>query len=438
MAEIRAFRGVLYDESKIGDIAKVVAPPYDVIDASEQALLYARHPSNVIRVELGQDQPGDGAAENRYSRAKRFLTEWLSSGHLRRDDVPAVYLYTIQYQLRLGEERTMRGFLSLVKLEEFGTGRIFPHENTRAAAKSDRYQLLESSRGNFSPIFSLYSDPSGEAIELLEKAADKDSPRFEMTDATGARHRFWGITDEPTVAQLVALMAPLPLFIADGHHRYESALRYRNAQRELRPGFAGELPSDYVMMYFSNLEDAGLTILPTHRLIPAPVTFDLQEFRKRVGQNFALQTFPFTKDTEPGVRERFLTALHAAQSTSAHTLGLVVRGETRYDLLTLNAAAEAKLSATARDHLDVSILQRFLFQEAMNMTPADEERLNYLKDEEEVLAAVVQGDAEIAVLLNPPKISEVKEVARNGDRMPHKSTYFYPKPLTGFVLNVME
>ncbi len=438
MAEIRPFQGALYDQSKIGDIAKVVAPPYDVIDSSEQTVLYGRHPSNIIRLELGQDQPGDGVKENRYSRARQFLTEWLDNGTLRRDDSAAIYLYTIQYRLRSGDERTMRGFLSLVKLEDFGTGRIFPHENTRAAAKTDRYQLLESCRSNFSPIFSLYSDPRGHVIEILEKAADQENPRFDMTDGTGARHRFWGITDKKTLGEVVALMAPLPLFIADGHHRYESALRYRNAQRDLRPGDTGELPSDYVMMYFSNLEDPGLTILPTHRLIPPPLTLDLQELRRRVGQNFALQTFPFTKDTEPGVRERFLTALHAAQPTNAHTMGLIVRGETRYDLLTLNAVAEAKLGASARDHLDVSILQRFLFQEAMNMTPADEERLNYLKDEEEVVAAVVQGDADMAVLLNPPKISEVKEVARNGDRMPHKSTYFYPKPLTGFVLNVME
>jgi uncharacterized protein (DUF1015 family) len=328
--------------------------------------------------------------------------------------------------------------MALMKLEEFGTGRIFPHENTRAAAKSDRYQLLETCRSNLSPIYSLYSDPRSRVIEILEKAADPDNPRFDMTDATDARHRVWGITDKQALAEVVALMSPLPLFIADGHHRYESALRYRNAQRDQRPGHSGELPSDYVMMYFSNLEDAGLTILPTHRLVPPPFTLDLQELRRRVGQNFALQTFPFTKDTEPGVRERFLAALHAAQSTNTHTMGLIVRGETRYDLLTLNAVAEAKLGASARDHLDVAILQRFLFQEAMNMSRADEERLTYLKDEEEVLAAVLKGDADVAILLNPPKISEVKEVARIGDRMPHKSTYFYPKPLTGFVLNVMD
>jgi uncharacterized protein (DUF1015 family) len=191
-------------------------------------------------------------------------------------------------------------------------------------------------------------------------------------------------------------------------------------------------------MYFSNLEDPGLTILATHRLIPPPVTVPLQELRRRVGQHFSLQTFPFTKDTEPGVRERFLAALHAAQPTKAHTMGLIVRGETRYDLLTLNAAAEANLGASARDRLDVSILQRLLLQDAMSMTADDEERLTYLKDENEVLDSVAEGHAEFAILLNPPKITEVKEVARAGDRMPHKSTYFYPKPLTGFVLNIME
>ncbi|HEY3197297.1 MAG TPA: DUF1015 domain-containing protein [Nitrospirales bacterium] len=438
MAEIRPFRGVLYDPTKIGDIANVVAPPYDVIDAAEQTALHAKHPSNVIRLELGQDQPGDKGEENRYTRARRFLSEWLENGTLRQDNAPAIYLYEIQYRLRSGEERIMRGFLSLVRLEDFGTGRIFPHENTRAAAKSDRYQLLETCRSNFSPIFSLYSDAKGRIIGLLEKAVDKEKPRFEMTDNAGARHQVWSVTDQNALGDVVSLMKPLPLFIADGHHRYESALRYRNAQRAAHPGQSGDLPSDQVLMYFSNLDDSGLTILATHRLVPPPLSIPLQELRKRVGQNFTLQTFPFTKDTETGVRERFLGALHAAQSTNAHTMGLVVRGETRYDLLTLNPAAEAKLGPSARDRLDVTILQRLFLHEAMNMTPEDEERLTYLKDEEEVLNAVADGRAELAILLNPPKITEVKDVAGAEDRMPHKSTYFYPKPLTGFVIHVMD
>ena len=438
MAKIVPFRGVLYDPVKVADIAHVVAPPYDVIGPAEQGALYARHPCNIVRLELGQDQPGDGADENRYSRAKRFLTDWFESGTLRRDDLPAIYLYAIQYRLPSGEMRIMRGFLSLLRLEDFGTGHIFPHENTRAAAKSDRYQLLESCRSNFSPVFSLYSDPGGRIVELLEKGVDEAKPRLEMTDDAGARHRFWDVTDQKILAEVAGLMKPLPLFIADGHHRYESALRYRNAQREAHPEHSGELPSDYVLMYFSNLDDPGLTILPTHRLIPPPVSLSLQELRRGIGQHFSLQTFPFTKDTEPGVRERFLAALHGAQSTKAHMMGLVVRGETRYDLLTLNAAGESKLGESARDRLDVSILQRLLLQEVMNMTVEDEERLVYLKDENEVLDAVAEGHGEVAILLNPPKISEVKEVAQAGDRMPHKSTYFYPKPLTGLVLNVME
>ena len=438
MAEIIPFRGVLYDPHKVGEISRVVAPPYDVVGPAEQKALYARHPQNIIRLELGEEHSNDSAENNRYTRAQRALGEWLGTGILQRDEQDSMYVYSIDYRAPSGEQRRMRGFFSLATLEEFGTGRIFPHENTRAAAKSDRYHLLESCRSNFSPIFSLYSDAGRGIIGVLEKAVDPEKPRFDMTDDEGARHRVWAVTDQKALAEVVSRMKPLPLFIADGHHRYESALRYRNAQRDAHPGHTGELSSAQVLMYFSNLDDPGLTILATHRLVPPPLSVPLQELRRRVGQNFSLQTFPFTEDTETGVRERFLAALRAAQSTNAHTMGLVVRGETRYDLLTLNAAAEAKLGPSARDRLDVTILQRLLLQEAMNMTPDDEEGLTYLKDEEEVLNAVAEGRAELAILLNPPKITEVKDVAGAEDRMPHKSTYFYPKPLTGFVIHVMD
>ena len=436
MAEIVPFRGVLYDPAKVGDVTAVVAPPYDVIGLAEQTALYERHPCNVVRLELGQEHSGNGPQDNRYTRAKQFLEEWLRGGVLRRDGRPAIYLYAVEYRLPSGAVRTMRGFLSLVKLEEFGTGRIFPHENTRAAAKDDRYQLLETCRSNFSPIFSLYSDPAGDIIRSLE-AADGGRPRIAVTDSDGGHHRLWTVTDPAALERVVAAMKPLPLFIADGHHRYESALRYRNAQRKAH-GESGTLPSDWVLMYFSNLDDPGLTILPTHRVLPGTLPCPVAAIRQRLAETFTLAAFPFTKETEPAVRAKFFNALHAAQATDAHVMGLVIRGEPRYDLLTLNPAAMARLGPSARERLDVSILQRLVFHGALRLTPQDEERLIYIKDEEDAMAAVARGDGELAFLLNPPKVTEVKDVARVGDRMPHKSTYFYPKPLTGLVLNVMD
>jgi uncharacterized protein (DUF1015 family) len=437
MAEILPFRGVLYDPAKVGDVMSVVAPPYDVIGPAEQAALYAGHPGNIIRLELGQEHPGDGPQDNRYTRAKRFLQDWLREGLLRRDDRPAIYLYAVEYRLRGGQTRTMRGFLSLVKLEEFGTGRIFPHENTRAAAKDDRYQLLETCRSNFSPIFSLYSDAEGAIIRTLERTVEKGRPRFAVTDADGVRHLLWAVSDQQALDRVVAAMKPLPLFIADGHHRYESALRYRNAQRQAL-GDKESLPSDWVLMYFSNLDDPGLTILPTHRVLPGPLPCPVPEFRRCLAETFTVETISFTKETEPAARAKFLSALHAARSSDAHVIGLIVRGESRYEVLTLNAAGLSRLGMSARERLGVSILQQMVFRGAMRMEPKDEERLIYIKDEEDVLAAVARGEGALAVLLNPPRVTEVKDVARAGDRMPHKSTYFYPKPLTGLVINTMD
>ena len=436
MAEITPFHGVLYDLAKVGDVTAVVAPPYDVIGLAEQTALYERHPCNVVRLELGQEHSGNGPQDNRYTRAKQFLEEWLRGAVLRRDGRPAIYLYAVEYRLPSGAVRTMRGFLSLVKLEEFGTGRIFPHENTRAAAKDDRYQLLETCRSNFSPIFSLYSDPAGDIIRTLE-SADIGRPRIAVTDSDGSHHRLWTVTDPAALERVVAAMKPLPLFIADGHHRYESALRYRNAQRKAH-GESGTLPSDWVLMYFSNLDDPGLTILPTHRILPGPLPCPIAVIRQRLGETFTLTAFPFTKETEPAARAKFVNALHAAQATDAHVMGLVIRGEPRYDLLTLNPAAMARLGPSARERLDVSILQQLVFRGALRLTPQDEERLVYIKDEEDAMASMARGDGELAFLLNPPKVTEVKDVARVGDRMPHKSTYFYPKPLSGLVLNVMD
>src|SRR5207244_5845979 len=268
-------------------------PTYAVTGTAGPGAPYGRAPRNSVRLELGREHPGGGPQDNRYTRGKRYLDAWLRDGVLRRDGRPAIYPYAAEYRLRSGAVRTMRGFLSLVKLEEFGTGRIFPHENTRAAAKDDRYQLLETCRGNFSPVFSLYADPAGDIIRTLE-GVDGGPPRIAVTDSDGGHDRLWTVTDPASIERVVTAMKPLPLFIADGHHRYESALRYRNAQRKAH-GESSTLPSDWVLMYFSNLDDPGLPMLGTRRVLPPPLPCPPAEVRQRPPQTFPLAAYPCTQ-----------------------------------------------------------------------------------------------------------------------------------------------
>ena len=293
MANILPFQGTLYSREVVGDIGNVVAPPYDVITADDQQALHARHQNNVIRLELGLDQPDDGPSRNRYTRAASLLRDWLVRGALRRDPQPAIYPYRIEYRVPSGEpgadHRVLKGFLSLVELEEFGTGRIFPHENTRSAAKTDRLNLLETCRANFSPIFSLFSDSEGTVNQLIEKSVNVDRPRIDVRDDSGFRHQLWAITQRDVLRELTDAMKPKPLFIADGHHRYETALTYRRLRRQ-QPGHQtcdGLQPYDGVLMLFSSLQDPGLTILPTHRVLKTPVP-TVAQIRDRLRDRFEI------------------------------------------------------------------------------------------------------------------------------------------------------
>jgi uncharacterized protein (DUF1015 family) len=442
VANIIPFRGALYDPAHVPDLSQVVAPPYDVIDADAQRALHNRHPNNVIRLELGLDQPNDDDAHNRYTRAADLLRGWLESGILRRDDQPAIYFYTIEYRPPMDEDaptRRMRGFLSTVQLEEFGTGRIFPHEDTRSAAKMDRYRLLEACRANFSPIFSLFSDSGSEVLPLLEKSVDTDRPRWAFDDGAGLRHSLWTITDPSVLHDLTTAMQTKPLFIADGHHRYETALTYRRQRRESEqrspsPSSAQRPSYDSVLMLISSLEDPGLTVLPTHRVVRVPLPA-MAEIRRLLGDTFLIEEFPFQSTTESSVRRRFLRTM-GERGASQQVFGLAPRTSS-YVLLTLKSEAQRTVGSSARDRLDVSVLHR-LVVDRLYPSPIDEQSLLYMKDAQEALDTVKAGAAEGALLLNPTRVSEVQAVAAAGDRMPHKSTYFFPKPLTGMVLNVFD
>ena len=433
MAHLIPFNGVLYNGDILQkDISRVVAPPYDVIDATFQQTLHARHPHNVIRLELGLDQPGDAPGHNKYSRAAATLKQWMAEKVLARDAKPAIYPYAIDYAVPSGSlssgTRVLKGFVSTVKLEEFGTGKIYPHENTRAAAKSDRLNLMEACASNFSCIFSLFSDPDGAVLGTISQAMTAQ-PRIDFTDDVGCRQRLWTINDDATLAKLTAAMASKPLFIADGHHRYETALNYRRSRQQAAGGSSQNLqPYDAVMMLFSSLEDPGLTVLPTHRVLRHQVP-GLAGIRQQLADRFTFEDFRLDQ------RRPFIQAMRT-KGQSTPVFGLASRGADAYVLLTLKPEHHPPSTASERDQLDVSILEKEII-DRLCPTQADHEAILYTKDDDEALDMVGQGKGEAALLLNPTKVEQVRAVATAGGRMPHKSTYFYPKPLTGLVMNVM-
>ncbi|MEO5954271.1 MAG: DUF1015 domain-containing protein [Nitrospiraceae bacterium] len=439
MSTIIPFHGTRYNATVVGDVKQVVAPPYDIIDAAGQKALHDRHPQNIIRLELGLDQPGDGPTHNRYTCAGSTLRDWLTSGALKRDAQPTLYYHTIEYLPPYAPAgsptKTLKGFLATVKLEALDSGHIYPHENTRSAAKTDRLNLLEACKTNFSPIWSLYSDPQNTVLGLLEAAVKGKPADIDFRDDVGFRQQLWAVTDPAVVTQAVDTLRSKPLFIADGHHRYETALNYQKLRRQQAGALPGLQPFDSVLMLLTSLEDPGLTVLPTHRVTTTALP-SYDHVQALLGATFDLQEFPFTAATQAATRATFIGAMR----TNGRTLpvfGLALKGDSRYITLTMKASQRPNAQASPRTKLDVSLLQQLVVT-ALCPTQQEQEAILYTKDDHEALDWVAKGTGTGALLLNATKVSEVQAVATAGERMPHKSTYFFPKPLTGLVINVME
>ncbi len=438
MSQVFPFHGLRYDQTLVGAITEVIAPPYDIIDAAGQKQLHDRHPHNIIRMELGLDQPGDSATHNRYTRAAATLQSWITEGILKRDAQPTIYYHTIEYRPPYSAPdaptKVLRGFLALVKLEALDSGHIYPHENTRAAAKTDRLNLIEACRANFSPIWSLYSDPQGIIIQLLETETSGTPASYDFQDEAGCRERLWTVTDNRVLKQITEAMQSKPLFIADGHHRYETALNYQKLRRQQASTSTGPQPYDSVLMLLAPLEDPGLTVLPTHRVTTTPLP-PFEQIKQMLGDVFEFREFPFTPSSHEQIRTQFLTSLRT-EGTKAPVFGLAKQGDPRYVTLTLKPSHRPSATASPRTKLDVSLLQQLIVTK-LCQTQQEQESILYTKDDLEALDWVYRGTGTGALLLNATKVSEVQAVAAAGERMPHKSTYFYPKPLTGLVINVM-
>jgi uncharacterized protein (DUF1015 family) len=439
MAQIIPFRGTLYDQAAIGSIRDVVAPPYDIIDAAGQKALHDRHPQNIIRLEFGIDHPGDDDMRNRYTRAAEALQSWITGGILKRDAQAAIYYHTIEYAPPSSDARaprkTLRGFLTTTKLEPLDSGQIYPHENTRSAAKTDRLNLLKACKANLSPIWLLYSDPQNAILGLLERAVKGQPPRVDFQDDNGCRQQLWGISDPAVLGQITDILRSKPLFIADGHHRYETALNYQRFRREQSGTSDALKPYDGVLMLLSPLEDPGLTVLPTHRVMTVPLP-TYAAIEAQLAEKFDFTEFSFSNANKSAVRARFIETLRVHGRTTP-TFGLALTGQNRYATLSLKPAHRPDAKASPRAKLDVSLLQQLVVG-TLCPTQQAQEAILYTKDDHSALDWAENGTGTGALLLNATKVSEVQAVATAGERMPHKSTYFYPKPLTGLVINVME
>ena len=446
MAEIKAFRGLLYNPEKVGDLSQVMAPPYDVISPERQDDLYSRHPFNVIRLILSKENPGDSPENDRYTRAASDFKKWARDSTLLRDDRPSIYYYAQTYSIKDSARHTRKGFIALSRIEDFGKGRIHAHEQTLSGPKADRLRLMKACNANMSCIFSLYSDPKLSINRLLEESIAGTLPLIDVTDDDGIKNRLWRIDDQALVEKVTAAMEGRQLFIADGHHRYETALNYRNLMRDSNPRYTGSEPYNYVMMYFSNMDDEGMTILPTHRIIHSLAGFDGDAFLKECRNYFDIEEFAYTTANEVMVKLHFMRRMDKSEKEDRTAFGLHIKGvDTYYVLLLKSPGVMDKAFGPSIPEvfkkLDVTVLHSLILSKILGMTRESQERqenLVYVKSSEAALEAMKDEKNQLVFLLRPTKIEEVKAVALAGQVMPQKSTYFYPKLLSGLVFNLLD
>jgi len=441
MATIAPFRGVLFDQEKAGPIAELVCPPYDVISHDQQQALYRKNSHNVIRLEYGLASPGDTESDNRYSRAAASLAEWSRTGILRQNEEPAFYIYEMEYRTG-GKGRKLRGFICLVRIEDYEAGIVRPHETTLSGPKTDRLNLLRACGASFSQIFSLFSDPRGAVASVLGRTTGKAAMEVKADD--GVVHRIWPLTDRTALETAATALQDKEIFIADGHHRYDTALNYRNERRKTAGSFTGQEGFNFVPMFLARFEDPGLTILPAHRALFNLENFHPRRFEEDLNRYFNIERIDFDKRSEPADRRTVLETLEH-RADHAHIFGMRVKGEHSYYLLTLRSEADMDSiipgKSAAYRRLDVSILHHLIIDRLLGIRMETHKlglNIEYIKEADDAVKRVADGDVDIVFLMNPTKVHEVRDVAASGERMPQKATYFYPKLLTGLVMHKID
>ena len=432
MADVQPLPGIRYSSDIVGDLAQVVTPPYDVISEEDQARYYARSPYNIIRLELGKEEPGDTSLNNRYTRAAAIFGEWRINDILRQDAVPGYYLYQQKFN-HDGQTYTRTSLLARVRLEPWSAKVVLPHEYTMTKPKDDRLQLLRACATNFSPLMSMYEDPQGRMRRLLSTyAADAE---VQFTDEVNEGHRLQPITDPAQVVFFQDFFAERQLYIADGHHRYETALNYREEIRELRRHINDDDAVNFVLMALIDVDDPGLLVLPTHRLLFGLSSEALGSLNsQQLAQYFTVQQLDTTMTSDA-----MLAVL--ASSVEKHPSLVVVTRDQNW-LLLLNESGRRRMMesghSAAWNELDVAVAHTLVLEALLGIRAEDVTSgtyIRYTRDADQALEAVRSGDAQATLLLNATRVRQICEVAQADDRMPQKSTYFYPKLMSGLVMN---
>lgn len=440
MPKIKAFRGLRYNLAQVGSLSDVVAPPYDVVDGALQQQLYDNSPYNFIRLELtkaGEDDTDPGAV---YERAASLFRKWIRDGVLQHEPDPAIYVYHQVFDYA-GRTYTRRGFMTRVELVRFGEGNIYPHEQTHAKAKDDRLRLTRACEANMSQIYGLYPDPSNNAQNLLEnEVAGKAA--LEAIDHLGVTHRLWPVTDQDLIGKVANLVEDKAMFVADGHHRYETACNYRD---ELAEANGGSLPEDHpaqsVLTMVMSMDDPGLIVLPTHRLLHGVREMDSKELSERLGDAFDCE------DAGEGPEAASSVWQQIEQLNDQGVFGLFTAKDNKWTLVTANESTAKKMAEVAGDQSDdwrglgVAQLHGLIIDELLGMKGHPKPKYVHLVEEVvDGLNGKLEGDQTypLAALVMPATVEDIRRVSLHNERMPAKSTYFFPKLLSGLVVNPLD
>jgi len=439
MVKVAPLNGIVYNQEKV-NITDVIAPPYDVISSSEQEDLYNKSIFNIVRLILGKINPDDNDENNRYSRAVKDFENWIEQKALISSSKPCIYFYVQNYTTTKGEKVSRKGFIARNLIEEYEQGNIMPHEFTMGGPKEDRLKLTKACKANFSQIFFAYSDPERKIDEATAYLL-KEKPLIDVTDPQGVQNILYAIDDEKVVEQICEIMADKKVLIADGHHRYETSIAYRNFRREQNPDWKEEDRFNYVMAYYTNLDDENLKVFPTHRIVKREL--DKTQLLENLKKYFDTAEYLFDNATREDVKEKFVNDIEK-EALEKIAFGVCFKGENKYILFKLrekdeiNKILDEKGVPDVLKKLDLSLLHKIVLSDFLSFSEEDQFKQNgvkYLKKEAEAFEAVENNQAEVIFIMATPSIQLIKEVSSQGYKMPQKSTYFYPKLLSGLVIN---